>query len=238
MRAPRGHAFADVASAAAGSSWWLQTYLTQRRDDSIAMVEAAAAAGATALVLTVDTPMPGTKRGVVDADFAEIDLSWHRVNDGGGVADGQRGQWAADLSPDDVAWLGERTGLPVVVKGVLHPDDARACVQAGAAVWVSNHGGRQLDRALATAAALPAVRAAVPSRPVYVDGGIRSGLDVLAALATGADAVFLGRLPLYALAAGGRERVVEVLEMVAAELREGLLLAGAGRPSEAPAALP
>lgn len=233
-----GHAFADIAAAAGGSPWWLQTYLTQRRDDSIAMIEAAAAAGASALVLTVDTPMPGTKRGVADADFADIDLSWHRVNYGGGVAVGQRGQWAADLAPDDVAWLRDRTGLPVVVKGVLHPEDARVCVEAGAAaVWVSNHGGRQLDRALPTAAALPAVRAAVPSSPVYVDGGVRVGLDVLAALATGADAVFLGRVPLYALAAGGRERVVDVLETVAAELREGLLLAGAGRPSEAPAAL-
>jgi 4-hydroxymandelate oxidase len=111
---------------------------------------------------------------------------------------------ALDLGPHDIGWLADRTGLPVVVKGVLRPEDAVRSVQAGAsAVWVSNHGGRQLDRAAATVDCLPAVAAAVGERAeVYVDGGLRGGLDVLAALALGADAVFLGRSPLLALVDG------------------------------------
>lgn len=221
-----GHRFADIR--AAGGSWWLQAYLTAERGDCLPMIEAAAAAGASAVVLTVDTPFPGTKYDVGDDDFDGIDLSWHRVNYDGRVRASQRGDWAPDLGVADIAWLGERTGLPVVVKGVLHPDDARLCVEAGAsAVWVSNHGGRQLDRVQATAHALPQVAAAVAGDVgVYVDGGIRSGLDAFTALALGADAVFLGRLPLLALAAGGEAEVVRVLESVAAELVEAMRLAG------------
>ena len=93
---------------------------------------------------------------------------------------------ALDLGPHDLDWLAAHTGLPVVVKGVLRPDDARRCVQAGArGVWVSNHGGRQLDRAAPTAQALPGVVEAVDgAADVYADGGVRNGLDVLAALAS------------------------------------------------------
>jgi 4-hydroxymandelate oxidase len=133
---------------------------------------------------------------------------------------------ATDLGPHDLDWLAERTGLPVVVKGVLRPEDARRCVQAGAAaVWVSNHGGRQLDRAASTASCLPDVLAAVDgAAQVYVDGGLRSGLDVLAALALGADAAFLGRLPLFALTEGedGVARMhAELLDQLLEALRLG-----------------
>jgi len=136
--------------------------------------------------------------------------------------------WARDVTEADVAWLAETTGLPVVVKGVLRPDDARRCVAAGAAaVWVSNHGGRQLDRAVASATALPAVADEVGGEvEVYVDGGVRSGLDVLTALALGADAAFLGRTPLYALAAAGEGGVARLLHELAGELLEALRLAG------------
>jgi 4-hydroxymandelate oxidase len=222
-----GHLFAEIG--AAGGPWWLQAYLTADRTACLPMLEDAAAAGARAIVLTVDTPFPGTKHDVGDADFHGVDLSWHRANYAGRARTTQRGEWAADLTAEDVAWLGERTGLPVVVKGVLHPDDASACAQAGAAaVWVSNHGGRQLDRTVATATALPAVVARLSGRtPVYVDGGVRGGADVLAALALGADAVFLGRVPLVALAAGGEASVQGVLAAVERELREYAALAGA-----------
>jgi len=221
-----GHRFADVS--AAGGPWWLQVYVTAERDDCLPMLEAATAAGASAVVLTIDTPFPGTKYDVGDDDFVDLDLSWHRVNYEGRAQTSQRGDWAPDLTAGDITWLGERTGLPVVVKGVLHPDDAHLCVEAGvAAVWVSNHGGRQLDRVQATASALPRVAAAVGGDiGVYVDGGIRSGLDALTALALGADAVFLGRLPLFALAAGGEAEVVRVLEILGAELVEAMRLAG------------
>lgn len=205
--------------------WWLQLYLPPEREAILPLVQAAIDAGATALVLTADTPAPGTKYAVDDADWAEIDLSWHRAN----VPSGLSATWARDLTIADIAWLQRTSGLPVVVKGVLRADDAQRCVQAGAAaIWVSNHGGRQLDRAAATAHALPVVVAAVPEQvPVYVDGGVRSGLDALTALALGAEAVFLGRAPLWALAVDGAPGVHALLDCLTAELVEAMLLSGA-----------
>jgi 4-hydroxymandelate oxidase len=227
-----GHRFAEID---AGAPWWVQAYLPPTRDDALPMLTAAAEAGARAVVLTVDTPFPGPKELPPDTDWAEVDLSWFRCN----FAVPGDVRWAADLVPDDIGWLRRALGLPVVAKGVLRPDDARVCVEAGAAaVWVSNHGGRQLDRAVSTSAALPAVVAAVADdAEVYVDGGIRSGLDALAALALGADGVFVGRLPLHALAAGGAEEVAAVLGRLTAELRDALRLAGCCRPGEAPGIL-
>lgn len=227
-----GHRFADIA--ATGAPWWLQAYLTADREDCLPMLEAATHAGARAVVLTVDLPFPGTKHDVGDDDFGDVDLSWHRANYEGRARTTQRGEWAADLATADIAWLGEHTGLPVVVKGILHPDDAEAAVAAGAAaVWVSNHGGRQLDRAVSTGQALPAIAERVAGRvPVYVDGGIRGGGDVMAALALGADAVFLGRLPLLALAGGGEPLVEALLATVERELEENLRLAGCRTSAE------
>ena len=140
---------------------------------------------------------------------------------------------ALDLGPHDLDWLRELTGLPVVVKGVLRADDAVRCVQAGAsAVWVSNHGGRQLDRAVATAAALPDVAAAVGSRAqVYVDGGVRSGIDVVTALALGADAVFLGRPVMWALV-DGEAGVGRLHRELGVQTVEALRLAGCPSAAE------
>ena len=186
-------------------------------------------AGAAAVVLTVDTPVVGTK---YDGDGPTVwdgaDPSWVRVNfpEGYGGAPGE--EKATDLGPQDVAWLAQATGLPVVVKGVLRPEDARRCLDAGAAaVWVSNHGGRQLDYAASTASCLEAVVAEVgTSAEVYVDGGVRCGRHALAALALGARGVFLGRQPLYSLAAGGPDGVRRMFEELDGELREALRLAG------------
>ncbi|MGH3411659.1 MAG: alpha-hydroxy acid oxidase [Marmoricola sp.] len=221
-----GFPFADIADA--GGPWWLQVYLTAPREPCVHVLDAAVSAGASAVVVTVDTPVVGTKYDITDDDFADVDLSWHRCNYPAGVTGGQQGLWATDLTFADLGWLARRTGLPVVVKGVLRPDDARRCVDAGAAaVWVSNHGGRQLDRAVSTAVALPAVAGAVGGEAeVYVDGGLRSGLDLLTALASGADAAFLGRLPLFALAAGGGDRVAAVLRLLGEELTEAMRLSG------------
>jgi 4-hydroxymandelate oxidase len=114
-----------------------------------------------------------------------------------------------------------------VVKGVLRADDARRCAQAGArAVWVSNHGGRQLDRTVTTAFALPEIAAALDgAAEVYVDGGVRSGLDVVAALALGADAVFLGRQPVWALVEG-EPGVARLHAELREEVTEAFRLAG------------
>jgi 4-hydroxymandelate oxidase len=211
--------------------WWLQAYLPSRRDLMLPVLEGAVAAGAAAIVLTADTPFPGTKYAADEHDWTGIDLSWWRVN----FADPEFDRWAPDLGVDDIGWLSDNTGLPVVVKGVLRGDDAQRCVDAGAAgVWVSNHGGRQLDRAVATATALPEVVTAVGDRAeVYVDGGVRTGVDALAALALGARAVFLGRPVLHALALDGAVGVERLLKEVTAEIAEVLQLAGCASPPEA-----
>jgi 4-hydroxymandelate oxidase len=232
-----GHRFSDIAST--GVRWWLQAYLPQRRERARPMLDAAVLAGATAVVLTVDTPVVGTKHGAAGSVWDTVDARWLRTNLRAAADDPK----ATDLGPADIAWLGEVTGLPVVVKGVLRADDAVRCVEAGAAaVWVSNHGGRQLDRAAATARCLPQVVAAVrsaqfsaqssapsggPSRAeVYVDGGLRNGLDLFAALSLGADVAFLGRQPFYALAVGGEAAVRRMLEELRDELAETMRLAG------------
>lgn len=222
-----GHRFADID---AGSAWWLQAYLPPERRATVPVLRAAVAAGARAVVLTADTPVPGPKHRPADEDWAGIDLSWFRCNfDAPGDV-----RWATDLTAADIGWLHEVTGVPVVVKGVLRPDDAVSCVEAGAAaVWVSNHGGRQLDRAVSTRAALPGVARAVAGRvPVLVDGGVRSALDVLAALSLGADAVLLGRPTLHALAVDGAAGVTRLLDRLSQETARALLLAGCPTPRD------
>jgi isopentenyl diphosphate isomerase/L-lactate dehydrogenase-like FMN-dependent dehydrogenase len=132
------------------------------------------------------------------------------------------------LSWDHVATLRERTRLPVVLKGILHPDDARRALDLGVdALMVSNHGGRQVDGSIGALDALLDVRAAVGDEPtVLLDSGIRSGADVYKALALGADAVTLGRPHVYGLAVAGREGVTEVLRNVVAELDLVMALTG------------
>lgn len=227
----------EEVAAAVGGPWWFQVYLMRERAITGALIERAAAAGATAMVLTADTPYVGHRarsaarsrplplsdeqaltnmRDHLSADVADI---WDAID--------QR----ADLSLADIAWVAQTSGLPVLVKGVLRADDALGCVEAGASgIWVSNHGGRQLDRAVPTAAALPEIVAAVgDSVPVVVDGGVRDGFDALTALALGARAVMLGRPIMWALAAGGRDAVSATLIELTAELRHAMGLAGAAQ---------
>jgi isopentenyl diphosphate isomerase/L-lactate dehydrogenase-like FMN-dependent dehydrogenase len=132
------------------------------------------------------------------------------------------------LSWDDVAELARRWDGPVLVKGVLHPADVEPALEAGAAgIVVSNHGGRQLDRVVASLDALPDVVEAVAGRvPVLVDGGVRCGLDVVTALALGAAACLVGRPHMYAAAVGGEAGVTRMLEWLRADLAEALLLLG------------
>lgn len=218
---------ADIAAAA--GPWWFQVYLTRERRAIAGLVRAAVDAGARALVLTGDTPMVST-RARRDVE-PPSDGSDGLVNLGRFLPAGapQQATWqdpAASLA--DIAWLAEISGLPVLVKGVLRADDALACLAAGAAgIVVSNHGGRQLDRVVATADALPEVVEAVNGRvPVLVDGGIRSGIDVLVALALGADAVMVGRPVLWGLAAEGAAGVTGVLDTLTSGLREAMTLLG------------
>lgn len=231
-----GTPFAQIG--ATGVAWWLQAYLPADRSLALSMLERAVSAGARAVVLTVDTPVVGSKHDDGPTIWEETDPAILRVNFDPDTRDLPGFAKATDLGPDDIAWVGEVTGLPVVVKGVLRADDAVRCVDAGAAaVWVSNHGGRQLDRSVTTVDALPAVVAAVGDRTeIYVDGGLRAGLDVLGALALGARATFLGRLPLWALV-GGADSVLRMHQELAAELVDAMQLAGITTPGEAPSVL-
>ena len=184
--------------------WWWQSYALKDHSRTLELAAQAAEEGASAVVLTGDTPYLGTARR---ADLGDLEQDP-----------------AATL--DVVAELASVSGLPVLVKGVLRADDAVACVEAGAAgIVVSNHGGRQLPRAVATPVALPEVAAAVDV-PVLVDGGIRSGADVLTALALGATAVLVGRPVLWALAADGAQGVRDCLEALTGDLRHVMGLAG------------
>ena len=221
-----GSTFQDIG--ATGVSWWLQLYVSAHRPTCRPLVERAVAAGARAVVLTVDTPVVGTKYTHGDTIWDIAEPGWLRVNFEPDYGDRVGDEKARDLAPRDIDWLATASGLPVVVKGVMRADDARRCVGAGAtAVWVSNHGGRQLDLTAATADALGAVVEAVGAQTeVYVDGGIRNAGHALTALALGARAVFLGRLPLYALAVGGPAGVAAMFEELDSDLVELLALAG------------
>lgn len=222
-----GSTFEDVADT--GASWWLQMYVTADRPASRPILERAVSAGAKALVLTVDTPVVATK---LDGDGETVwDLAqpgWLRVNFPGDHESRPGHEKASDLGPEDIHWLRDVTGLPIVVKGVLHPIDARRCVEAGAsAVWVSNHGGRQLDYAVPTAEALRGIATAVSGEAeVYVDGGVRCARHAVVAAALGARAVFLGRSTLYALAADGEDGVERLLHELDEDLQEALRLVG------------
>jgi 4-hydroxymandelate oxidase len=220
----------EETAAALRGPWWFQVYVMQDRDVTRELVLRAAGAGATALVLTADTPYVGVKRRgsgppITDEQYLANVLD-HLPDD---VDTDVATTHDASMDFEAVRWLNELSGLPVLVKGVLRGDDARTCLDAGAAgVVVSNHGGRQLDRSVPTARALPEVVDAVGERgEVLVDGGVRSGEDVLAALALGARAVLVGRPVLWALAAEGAAGVERVLRAYQEHLAHVMALAGA-----------
>lgn len=203
--------FTEVS--AAGAPWWYQVYVLRDRSLTRLLVGRAAAAGATALLLTVDTTSLTQPSAPLTA-LTSTDLA----DRASGAASP-----ALDVDLGTIGWLAEVSGLPVVVKGVLHPGDAAACVAAGAAgVVVSTHGGRRLGASTTSAAALAgvvaAVRAASPTAEVYADSGVRSGAAVAAALALGARAVFVGRPAWWGLAARGADGVGQVLGGLTDEL--------------------
>jgi 4-hydroxymandelate oxidase len=226
---------------ATGVVWWLQCYVLRDRGLTRAMTQRARAAGASAVVLTADTPVVGRKHNAGPSVWDTVPTEFHKANWDQGDLPEDALDYADDLTPDTIGWLRGVSGLPVVVKGVLRADDARIVTEAGAAaVQVSNHGGRQLDQAVATAYALPEIAAAVrdTGAEIYIDGGIRRGEHVLAAMALGARAVFVGRPVLWALAAGGESGqgghagVAALLSGLTAELRHAMTLAGARTVSE------
>jgi 4-hydroxymandelate oxidase len=224
---------ADVAAAEPAGPRWFQLYRLHSPAHTDDLARRAGQTGYRALVLTVDLPVLGRRLRDLRRDFAlPADLPLANHPPAGTVAAASP-VWTAD----DVARFGELSGLPVVVKGVLRGDDALRCVEAGAAaVWVSTHGGRQADPVVASADALPEVVAAVGDRvEVYADGGIRSGSDVLTALALGARAVFVGRPVIWGLATGGADGVARVLGGLSEQLAHTMVLCGLDDVTAVPA---
>ena len=217
----------EVAQAANGPLWF-QLYVYPSLRVAEKLVERAEAAGYRAIVLTVDLPYLGNRERdrrnnvtippppFIEANFVGVDKVGR--------------QWAI-LTWESLSWLRSITSLPILLKGILTAEDALLAIEHGVAgIIVSNHGGRQLDTAIASIEALPEIVEAVAGRcEVYVDGGIRRGTDILKALALGARAVLVGRPILWGLAVNGAQGVSHVLEILHKELE--LAMALSGRPT-------
>jgi isopentenyl diphosphate isomerase/L-lactate dehydrogenase-like FMN-dependent dehydrogenase len=231
---------ADVAAAAPGGKRWFQLYCYRDRGITESMIDQADEAGFEAIVLTVDAPRLGRRERDLRTGFAipaEVTVPSFAAATGG-PAPGTPADMFALMDPA-VDWseldrLTSQCRLPVVVKGIVTAEDARlACEHGAAAIVVSNHGGRQLDGAMATIDALPEVVEAVAGRlEVLVDGGVRRGVDVLKALALGAGAVLVGRPVLWGLAADGEHGVRRVLELLREEIELALVLLGCSSPRQ------
>ncbi len=224
--------------ASHGGSCWFQLYFQPRREDTMALIARAETAGYRAIVVTADTPVQAVNRQarrlgfkfpahVRAANLAEF-APMPRVElpaDSSIVFQGwmsEAPRWA------DLEWLIAATQLPVLVKGISHPDDARRVLEIGAAgIIVSNHGGRALDGVPATLDLLPSIRAALGAQAtILMDGGIRGGADVFKALALGASAVLIGRLQWQALAVAGTVGVAHLMRLLREELELTMALAG------------
>lgn len=245
------------------SPFWLQLYMIKDRAFLKEMLAIGREAGCSALLLTVDLPVSGSRyrdmrSGLsapagLPASFRRFCQSVLRPGWAWDVGINGRPHTLGNLEPvlgaktgledyfgwiganfdpsiswADLAWVRKHWAGPILIKGILDPDDAREAIRHGAdGIVVSNHGGRQLDGAMSTARALPAIADAVAGRiPLLVDGGVRSGLDVVRMLALGADFVLLGRAWAYALAAAGEAGVAHVLKLIDAEMRVAMALTG------------
>ncbi|MFD9896112.1 alpha-hydroxy acid oxidase [Amycolatopsis sp. NPDC059027] len=214
---------------------WFQLYLQPDLAFSEAIVRRAERAGVKALVVTVDSPVMGKRERDVRHGFHDLPPGMVAEN----MRHGDTGSvcpigMSAEFSWEHIDWLSQLTALPILIKGVLHPEDARLAVRHGVAgLVVSNHGGRQLDTVPATIDALPEIAAAVAGVvPLILDGGVRRGTDVVKALALGASAVGIGRPVLWGLAAEGRDGVTRVLEQLREEFDHTLALCGATSPRD------
>jgi isopentenyl diphosphate isomerase/L-lactate dehydrogenase-like FMN-dependent dehydrogenase len=242
----------EIAAAGGDAPRWFQLYWPNDRDLAASLVGRAETAGYSAIVLTVDTFVPGWKP-------RDLQQAWLPFLNGMGVANyfqdpvfragleqtpeedvgAATGHFLGvqanpSLSWDDLDWLREQTLLPIVVKGIQHPDDAREAAQRGLdGIVVSNHGGRQVDGAIGSLDALPAIaEAGGDDLTILFDSGVRSGSDVIKALALGADAVCLGRPYIWGLALEGQAGVETVLKMVLAEFDLTMALCGYTTPDQ------
>jgi L-lactate dehydrogenase (cytochrome) len=245
----------DIAAASAGPKWF-QVYVWKDRGLVAEMLARAKAAGFNAIILTVDVPVAGNRERDHANDFTiPPKLNWRTASQAvaapgylwdlattpgirpanfahmrieGGLIDFINAQFDRVVTWKDARWLRERWDGKFAVKGIATPADAQRCIESGAdAVWVSNHGGRQLDAAPAAIDTLPAIADTVAGKAeIVLDGGVRRGGDIVKALALGANAVALGRAYLYGLAAGGEAGVARALAIIDAELRRTMALCG------------
>ena len=250
----------DVAAAAPDADRWFQLYLWDDREAALDLVRRARASGFRVLVLTVDTPVAGARLRDVHNGFTIpptlslrtlVDIGLHpglvvrQADDGaahvrrvhrdrGTVADLINRVFDPTITIADLGWVRDAWDGPIVIKGIQTSDDARAVVDAGAdAIVISNHGGRQLDRAATPLEQLPSIKDAVGGRAeVYLDGGVLSGSDVIAAVALGADAVMVGRAYLYGLMAGGERGVARAGELLRKEATRTMQLLGVRRVAD------
>ncbi|MDP9011799.1 MAG: FMN-dependent L-lactate dehydrogenase LldD [Pseudomonadota bacterium] len=256
----------DEVAAASRVPFWFQLYVLRDRGATRALVASAKAAGCSALVVTVDLPLPGLRyrdahsgmSGPRAAARRYLQAMTHpawawdvglmgRPHSLGNVApllgktsglEDFIGWLGANFDPSvhwrDLEWIRQCWDGPLIIKGILDCDDARSAVEAGAdGIVVSNHGGRQLDGAVSTARALPAIVDAVGDRvTVLADSGIRCGADVVRLLALGAKGVLIGRAWVYALAARGQVGVTQVIDMLAKEILVTMTLAGVSTVSQ------
>jgi lactate 2-monooxygenase len=238
------HSIEEVAEASGDGPRWYQLYWPKDRTVARSLVGRAEAAGYSALVVTLDTFVLGWRPTDLDTAYLpflqSIGIANYLTDPAfnaplpEGASDGDKVfRWASmfgdpTLRWADLAWLREQTSLPLVLKGVLHPDDARAAVDAGVdGIVVSNHGGRQVDGAIASLDALPDVLAAVRGAvPVLLDSGVRTGADVVKAVALGAAAVLYGRPYIYGLGLGGQAGVEHVLRCLLGEADVTMALSG------------
>ena len=224
-----------VAAASGDGLRWFQLYAQRDRAVSRDFVQRAEASGYRAIVLTVDLPVLGYRDDIVRIGFDPGARAYgnlaERASIIGGELDDLLDMRSVGLTWDTLAEVRSWSSLPLVLKGILTSEDARLAVEHGAAgVWVSNHGGRQLDRSPAGIDVLDEVVEAVAGRAeVYVDGGVRRGTDVVTALAMGARAVFAARPFLYALACAGEPGVAKALAILREETARAMSLVGAAR---------
>jgi 4-hydroxymandelate oxidase len=230
----------EEVAAATRAPVWFQLYVYKDRGATEALLQRAKSAGCSAIVLTVDAPLLGKRerdvrnRFQLPPDLSVKNLLAHAMADlpdhpdDSSLAAHAASMFDTTLNWKDIEWLRRVSDLPLIVKGIVHPEDARLATELDVAgVFVSNHGGRQLDTALTTIEALPDVVEVVDGRAtVLLDGGIRRGTDIIKAIALGADAVAVGRAPLWGLAVDGEAGVGGVLAILRDELDLAMALCG------------
>jgi L-lactate oxidase len=227
----------DVVAASSKGPKWFQLYFAKDAGVNRELIARAKAAGATAIVFAVDLERPGNREADMRNDF-HFPSSLRFPNIPGPLAGKSLTEimqvFKHGLDWNDLAFIREVSGLPVIVKGLLSPADAREAVDQGAAaIGVSNHGGRQLDNVPGSVVALPRIAEAVNGRiPIFLDGGVRRGVHVLEALALGASAVGVGRPTLYGLALGGWRGVHAMVEALKREFALAMKLSGVAKVSE------